>query len=101
MLGIRRLTCATAMGVVALGAFFAAPALAAAPVVSTGAAGSITYQSATLTGTGGMPPAIWACCLLQPTKAKAAKSGTEYATRKWVKIGPPRYFCTCRSLWVL
>jgi hypothetical protein len=39
------------MGVVALGAFFAAPALAAAPAVSTGAAGSITYQSATLTGT--------------------------------------------------
>ena len=51
MLGIRRSTCAVAMGVVALGAVFAAPALAAAPSVTTGAAGSITYQSATLTGT--------------------------------------------------
>jgi hypothetical protein len=51
MLGIRRSTCAVAMGVVALGAVFAAPALAAAPTVTTGAAGSITYQSATLTGT--------------------------------------------------
>ena len=51
MLGIRRSTCAAAMGAVALGAFFAAPALAAAPAVTTGAAGSITYQSATLTGT--------------------------------------------------
>ena len=40
MLGIRRLTCAAAMGVVALGAVFAAPALAAAPTVTTGAAGS-------------------------------------------------------------
>lgn len=50
MLGIRRSTCAAAMGVVALSAVFAAPALAAAPSVTTGAAGSITYQSATLTG---------------------------------------------------
>jgi hypothetical protein len=51
MLGIRRLTCATAVGAAALGAFFAVPALAAAPAVTTGAASAITYQSATLTGT--------------------------------------------------
>ena len=51
MLGIRRLTCAAAVGAAALGAFFAVPALAAAPTATTGAAGAITYQSATLTGT--------------------------------------------------
>jgi hypothetical protein len=39
------------MGVMALGAFYAVPALAAAPIVTTGAASAITYQSATLTGT--------------------------------------------------
>ncbi|HXR13158.1 MAG TPA: hypothetical protein VN740_00780 [Solirubrobacteraceae bacterium] len=38
------------MGAAALGAFFAVPALAAAPTAVTGAAGSVTYQSATLTG---------------------------------------------------
>ena len=51
MLGIRRLTCTVAVGVAALGAWFAAPALAAVPAATTGAAGAITYQSATLTGT--------------------------------------------------
>lgn len=51
MLGIRRLTCTTAVAVAAMGALFATPALAAAPTVTTGAAGAITYQSATLTGT--------------------------------------------------
>jgi hypothetical protein len=43
--------CAAAVGAAALGAFFAVPALAAAPTATTGAAGAITYQSATLTGT--------------------------------------------------
>jgi len=38
------------VGAAALGAFFAVPALAAAPTAVTGAAGSVTYQSATLTG---------------------------------------------------
>jgi len=51
MLGIRRLTCAAVVGAAALGAFFAVPALAAAPTATTGAAGAVTYQSATLTGT--------------------------------------------------
>src|ERR1700678_124471 len=51
MLGIRRLCCACAVGVTAFGAVLAAPALAAAPTVTTGAATTITYQSATLTGT--------------------------------------------------
>jgi hypothetical protein len=50
MLGTGRLTCAAAMGVLALCAIFVAPALAAAPIVTTGAAGAITYQSATVTG---------------------------------------------------
>jgi hypothetical protein len=50
MLGIRRLCCC-AVGVMALGAYFAVPALAAAPTVTTGAATALTYQSATLTGT--------------------------------------------------
>jgi hypothetical protein len=51
MLGIRRLCCAAAVGVMAFGALLAAPALAAAPTVTTRAATTITYQSATLTGT--------------------------------------------------
>jgi len=29
--------------------------------------------TATLTGTGGIPPVGWACCLLQPDKDKAKK----------------------------
>jgi len=40
-----------ALGAAALALLFAAPALAAVPTVVTGAAASVTYQSATLTGT--------------------------------------------------
>src|SRR5579871_5081341 len=39
------------LGVVLVGFLFAAPALAAAPTVTTGAATSVTYNSALLTGT--------------------------------------------------
>jgi hypothetical protein len=39
------------VGAAALGAFFAVPALGAAPTVTTGAASAVTYQTATLTGT--------------------------------------------------
>jgi hypothetical protein len=46
-----RAALASAAGVVALGAFFAAPALAAVPTVTTGAATSVTFSSATLNGT--------------------------------------------------
>jgi hypothetical protein len=45
-----RTALASAAGVVALGALFAAPALATAPTVVTGVAAAVTYTSATLTG---------------------------------------------------
>ncbi|HEY7968097.1 MAG TPA: hypothetical protein VID68_13830 [Solirubrobacteraceae bacterium] len=51
MLTFRRLLFVGALAIPVAGMALAAPALAAAPKVTTGAAGSITYQSATLTGT--------------------------------------------------
>jgi hypothetical protein len=51
MLTFRRLPFVCALAVPAAWLALAAPALAAAPKVTTGAAGSVTYQSATLTGT--------------------------------------------------
>jgi hypothetical protein len=48
--GIRRLALVGALGAVMSVALFAAPALAAAPTATTGASGSVTYQSAVLAG---------------------------------------------------
>jgi hypothetical protein len=53
---------ALALAVAGSAAFVAAPALAAAPTATTGAASTITYQSATLTGTvnpGGEPTEVY------------------------------------------
>jgi hypothetical protein len=49
--GSRRRLALAALAVAGSCALFAAPALAAAPTATTGTAGAITYQSATLTGT--------------------------------------------------
>ena len=50
MPGIRRVALVGALGAVMSVALFAAPALAAAPTATTGASGSVTFQSAVLAG---------------------------------------------------